>query len=77
MQVKMVTTTGRLPVIETALLEMEENQVRLREFFQHINQTPGTQAGTDFSGLHQLLTIILVVVAGRRELWITELLLNS
>ena len=47
----MVTTTGRLPVIETALLEMEENQVRLKEFFQHINQTPGTQAGTDFSGL--------------------------
>ena len=76
MQVKMVTTTGRLPVIETALLEMEENQVRLKEFFQHFNQTPGTQAGTDFSGLHQLL-IILVVVAGRRELWITELLLNS
>ena len=36
MQVKMVATTGRLPVIETALLDMEDTKVR-RQFFQQIN----------------------------------------
>ena len=38
MQVKMVATTGRLPVIETALLDMEDTKVRL-QFFQQINRT--------------------------------------
>ena len=30
MQVKMVATTGRLPAVETALLDMEEHQVRFK-----------------------------------------------
>ena len=38
MQVKMVATTGRLPVIETALLDVEDTKVRL-QFFQQINRT--------------------------------------
>ena len=34
MQVKMVATTGRLPVIETPLLDMEDLQVRLTKLFE-------------------------------------------
>ena len=36
MQVKMVTTTTRLPGLETALLDMEEHQVRLKCFEQSV-----------------------------------------